>query len=428
MTSHVSQLDIRNLSNMERNERMTAAVQDEHFPALHFNPGPFPETCHLFDKAVLRIRLPEFVEENVVAGLVGLPSQPAAHSQDSGRHRDRPRPGFTLPSNRLVLRNDPEFLFHIDPSPQQGPHFSRPATRGQQSEQKSPEVAVSVFQESGKLFAGNDSLTAAGCRLVIGRQRMNVYPPRLDRPTQHPLNRGNRVLNCRGAEVLRVQRDIDFLQVFPPQLAHPNPGPDDLQGTEDGVTEVVVRCRLFLGFDEVQVCVRQFRERGVPPVAVADDAVLGQGTNRVEFAASSDKILVELLPLAADGGTPPARCPMQPGLVRNFRFASHFGSPMKVGELSQKTQVSRPGGPHSVSQPVSYGSAAFHYPFSIEQEVQYCQGFMKSGRLDLNQRPLGPEQQATVCNMLYDNDLQYHIVALYAILNHQEATIRATKP
>ena len=122
MSSHVSQLDIRNLPNVEGNECMPPAVQDQLLSALDFNPSPIPQTCHLLDEAVLCIRLPMLVEENVVAGFVGLPSQSAAHSQDSGRHRDCPRPGDTLPSNGLVLWNDPEFILHIGPSPQQRPH------------------------------------------------------------------------------------------------------------------------------------------------------------------------------------------------------------------------------------------------------------------------------------------------------------------
>ena len=93
MSRHVSQLDIRNLPNVEGNESMTPAVQYEFFPALDFNPSPVPQTCHLPDEAVFRIGLPMLVEEDMVAGQVRLPGQSAAHSQDSRWQRDLPRSG-----------------------------------------------------------------------------------------------------------------------------------------------------------------------------------------------------------------------------------------------------------------------------------------------------------------------------------------------
>jgi hypothetical protein len=98
---------------------------------------------------------------------------------------------------------------------------------------------------------------------------------------------------------------------------------------ERALAEDAVGCRFLASLDVVQVLIGQLGKGGIPPVAIADDTLLGLNAKSFELTAGSDKILVELLSLAAGGRHHQPDAPWSQGFseIRIFGSRAILGLP-----------------------------------------------------------------------------------------------------
>ena len=142
----------------------------------------------------------------------------------------------------------------------------------------------------------------------------------------------------------------------------------------------------------VEVFVRQFRERGVQPVPVFDDPLLRPCPERFQLPAGGGVVLVEVHPLSRYGSTPPASGTLEPRLPR--RLTSHDRTSHRL-EKQCCGRPDRSDPPHGFSVRISVWWVGLSMgPSGAATQLIVPEGFRKSGRLDLNQRPLGPEPSA----------------------------------
>lgn len=187
MPHNFRQLDIRNLPGVVGAEGVAVAVKNDPLPALRADIGTITETVHLPNEAVLGVGISVFVAKDAIGGQVRSSGQPATHPYDSRRQRNHPRPGFPLPGDGLVFRDDPEFLFQVYPLPNKASQFAWPAAGQPQGDQESPEVSIGLTQKRTEFLAGDDPGPTSSRRLPVSRQGRRVDQLVLHCPVQDTL-------------------------------------------------------------------------------------------------------------------------------------------------------------------------------------------------------------------------------------------------